>query len=127
MVIHIGSLIKARAKSMRIGPTELGAKIETSKQNVYGIFKRKSIDTDLLMRISFALDHDFFQHLSTSVQIPSKVGETQRPSRKPAEPADPVDHSGLERENEYLRRINSLLEEKVAHLEKLVDPREEIE
>lgn len=62
MEIHIGDLIKRRAKELRIGPTELGGMIMTSKQNVYGIYKRKSIDTDLLRKISVALQYDFFLH-----------------------------------------------------------------
>ena len=69
--VHIGELIKSRAKAMRLGPTELGARIETSKQNIYGIFKRQSIDTELLTRISLALDYDFFTHLSQAVARPT--------------------------------------------------------
>ncbi len=60
MHIHIGEKIKTRAKELRIGPTELAGMINTSKQNVYGIFKRESIDTELLQKISRALKLDFF-------------------------------------------------------------------
>lgn len=113
MDIHIGSIIKTRARAIRLGPTELGSRIETSKQNVYGIFKRKSIDTELLIKISVALDHDFFQYLSRSLN-----GDIQRSSDlgKSTKPAATKNHL-VERENEYLRRINTLLEEKVARLE----------
>jgi transcriptional regulator with XRE-family HTH domain len=60
MHIHIGEKIKARATELRIGPTELAKMINTSKQNVYGIYKRESIDTELLQNISRALRLDFF-------------------------------------------------------------------
>jgi len=60
MHIHIGEKIKARANELRIGPTELAKMINTSKQNVYGIYKRESIDTELLQTISRALKLDFF-------------------------------------------------------------------
>lgn len=60
MELHIGSIIKKVAKEKRIGPTELGSKINTSKQNVYGIYKRKSCDAKLLFNIALALEHDFF-------------------------------------------------------------------
>jgi hypothetical protein len=60
MHIHIGEKIKARANELRIGPTELAKMINTSKQNVYGIYKRESIDTELLQNISRALKLDFF-------------------------------------------------------------------
>jgi hypothetical protein len=58
--VHIGGKIKARAKELRIGPTELARQINTTKQNVYGIYKRESIDTELLMKLSKALRLDFF-------------------------------------------------------------------
>lgn len=45
---------------MRIGPTELGRMIKTSKQNIYSIFERESIDTLLLQKLGKALEFDFF-------------------------------------------------------------------
>jgi hypothetical protein len=114
MDVHIGSIIKSRAKAIRLGPTELGMRIETSKQNVYGIFKRKSIDTELLVRISVALDHDFFLYLSKSLN-----GSVQRPSDAGKSPSKNA--AALARENEYLRRINALQEEKISHLERQLE------
>jgi hypothetical protein len=61
MAINIGEKIKARAKQMRIGPTELGKMINTSKQNIYGIYKRKAVDTEILRKLSAALEYDFFE------------------------------------------------------------------
>lgn len=58
--IHIGSEIKKIAKGIHMGPTELGRILSMSKQNVYGIYKRKSIDTALLHKIGLALKYDFF-------------------------------------------------------------------
>lgn len=60
MKTHIGEKIKERAQELRVGPTELANAINTSKQNVYGIFKRESIDTALLQKICKALNYDFF-------------------------------------------------------------------
>jgi hypothetical protein len=65
-LMHIGEKVKARAKELRIGPTELGKKIRTSKQNVYGIYQRSSIDTGLLQKLSKALDFDFFVYYTTT-------------------------------------------------------------
>ena len=62
MSVHIGEKIKQRAKELRIGPTELGKLIFTSKQNMSGIFKRKSVDVELLRKLSKALTYDFFQY-----------------------------------------------------------------
>ena len=58
--LHIGERIKERAKELRMGATELGTLINTSKQNIYGIYKRRTIDTGLLKKISQALECDFF-------------------------------------------------------------------
>jgi hypothetical protein len=63
--MHIGSKIKERAKELRIGPTELGRMIKTSKQNVYSIFERDSIDTLLLQKLSKALEFDFFSYYAS--------------------------------------------------------------
>lgn len=62
--MHIGELVRARAKELKIGSTELAKRINTSKQNVYGIYKRDSIDTQLLDKLCKALDYDFFKHFS---------------------------------------------------------------
>lgn len=59
--MRIGEKVEARAKELRIGATELARKIKTSKQNIYHIYKRESIDTELLMRLSKVLEYDFFQ------------------------------------------------------------------
>lgn len=62
MDIDIGAKVKEVSKLNGVGPTELGARIETSKQNIYGIFQRKSMDTHLLMKLSIALDHNFYKY-----------------------------------------------------------------
>jgi len=61
--IHIGSIIeeKLREKSMTV--TELADKISRVRTNVHDIFKRKSIDTELLIAISKALDYDFIRKI----------------------------------------------------------------
>ena len=42
----------------------LATQIPCERTNVYNIFKRKSLDVRLLMRISVILDYDFFKDLS---------------------------------------------------------------
>lgn len=98
-----------------MGPTELGRRLGTSKQNVYGIFKRDSIDTELLHRIGTILGQDFFMTLS-KMQVGAgteAANETKVGARRSVSPSI----TALERENDYLRRLNALLEEKVAALE----------
>lgn len=64
--MHIGEKVKARAKELRMGPTELARAIKTSKQNVYGIFLRETIDTGLLQKLGKALEFDFFVYYGTT-------------------------------------------------------------
>lgn len=45
-------------------PTWLARKINCERPNVYYIFQQPSINTDLLLRISIALNHDFFSYYS---------------------------------------------------------------
>lgn len=59
-MIHIGEKIKKKSKELRVSASELAKRINTTKQNVYQIFKKKSIDTDLLRVISEALRYNFF-------------------------------------------------------------------
>ena len=49
-----------------MGPTELAKQIRTSKQNVYGIFGRSSINTALLQKLSKILEFDFFVYYGTT-------------------------------------------------------------
>ena len=44
--------------------SELAKLIPCERTNVYNIFKRKSLDARLLMRISKVLNYDFFIELS---------------------------------------------------------------
>ena len=50
----------------------LATQIPCERTNVYNIFKRKSLDVRLLMRISVILGHDFFKELSEEAFPKSK-------------------------------------------------------
>ena len=65
--IHIGKLIRDELRRQGRGATWFAAQICCERTNVYTIFKRKSIDTELLLRISQVLDHDFFQHYTAKL------------------------------------------------------------
>jgi DNA-binding Xre family transcriptional regulator len=69
MSLHIGKLIQQQAKESKIGPTEFGNKLNTTSQNIYAIYKRKSIDTDLLMKICIVLNYNFFIELAKDKQL----------------------------------------------------------
>lgn len=58
----IGQLIQERVKAVNMDVTAFAKAINKERSNVYDIFKRDSIDTDLLKKIGHVLDYDFFQH-----------------------------------------------------------------
>ncbi|MCA6365028.1 MAG: helix-turn-helix transcriptional regulator [Bacteroidetes bacterium] len=66
MALHIGKLIRKRIEQAGMNKSEFARRINSTPQNVYSIFKRESIDTDLLWEISRVLNYDFFQHYTTS-------------------------------------------------------------
>lgn len=57
---HVEEVLKKQGRSA----IWLAAQIPCERTNVYNIFKRKSMDVRLLMRISVILEHDFFLDLS---------------------------------------------------------------
>lgn len=67
-MVHIGSLIKQELERQERTPTWLARKIACERPNVYYIFSQKSINTDLLLRISRALSFDFFAAYSDELQ-----------------------------------------------------------
>jgi hypothetical protein len=58
--VHIGSLIGNELRRQRRPAAWLAQEICCDRTNVYKILRKGSIDTELLCRISVALDHDFF-------------------------------------------------------------------
>lgn len=60
--IHIGNLIKEELEKQERTISWFARKLYCDRSNVYDIFRRKSIDTELLLRISVVLNRDFFQY-----------------------------------------------------------------
>lgn len=58
--IHIGEEIKKVFGERGFSVSEFARRIDKSRENVYDIFTRKTIDTGLLLTISKILDYDFF-------------------------------------------------------------------
>ena len=61
--IHIGYIIKKKVKERPITVTEFAEKIYCERTTVYDIFERKSIDSELLFRISETLNFDFYNEI----------------------------------------------------------------
>lgn len=58
--LHIGSLIKEELMRQERTISWLARKLYCDRSNVYHIFKRESIDTELLLRICLILGRNFF-------------------------------------------------------------------
>lgn len=60
MSIHIGHLIKEELIKQERTISWFARKLYCDRSNVYDIFKRESVDTELLLRISLVLKRNFF-------------------------------------------------------------------
>lgn len=114
MKIHIGEKIKERAKELRIGPTELAKIVSTSKQNIYGIFKRESIDSSLLQKFCKALNYDFFSFYANPKLPPNTDTQSKKSKPYPSQETDSINNQLMELKEKYelLKKVNTLLEEK---------------
>lgn len=99
-MLHIGEKIKEVFSESGLSVAEFARRIDTSRENVYGIFKRKSIDTYLLEKISEVLHHNFFEYYIKKEELYPEIKFLQ----KKLEVAD--------QEIAYLKKINKLLENK---------------
>jgi plasmid maintenance system antidote protein VapI len=61
--IHIGSIIKTKATEQSISNRKLSEMIHCHPSTIIDIFKRKSVNIELLWLISIALDYDFFTEI----------------------------------------------------------------
>ncbi|MDL2296364.1 helix-turn-helix domain-containing protein [Bacteroidales bacterium OttesenSCG-928-B11] len=61
--IHIGSAIKQKVSERSLSIQQFAYLINCDRTTVYDIFKRKSIDTERLIRISQILDFDFINEI----------------------------------------------------------------
>ena len=59
-MIHIGRLIEAELHRQERTVAWFARKLYCDRSNVYHIFKRQSIDTTLLLKISHILNYNFF-------------------------------------------------------------------
>ena len=62
--LHIGNLIKSELAKQGRSITWLSSQVNCTRENLYKVFRRSWIYTDLLFEISEALNHDFFKDCS---------------------------------------------------------------
>lgn len=79
-MIHIGQLIKEVFENQPKAHTVkwFAEQLHCRRGNIYDIFNRATIDTELLLRISRILDHDFFVDISGHINNSSENENTQK-------------------------------------------------
>ena len=105
MQLHIGREIRRIAKQKQVKQIVLAEMINTSKQNIYSIYQRKTIDTGILVKICNVLDHNFFTYY---------LGQLDFDAEKEAkEEMNALKQSIIEKtkEIEYLKEIINLQKE----------------
>ena len=67
-MVHIGNIIKEIFDEQGLSASWLAKQLCCDRTNIYSIFKRESIDTSLLVKISVILKHDFFKYYSKDLE-----------------------------------------------------------
>lgn len=68
-MIHIGKLIENELRRQERSVTWFAKKLCCERTNVYSIFRRESIDTELLLRISQVLKCNFFVYYTQNLEM----------------------------------------------------------
>lgn len=80
----IGELIKNEIEKQERTITWFAQKVGLDRSNVYRLFKKHSVDTALLMRISIVLDFDFFYVLSEEMRSRREARVESEGVRRPS-------------------------------------------
>lgn len=114
MSVHAGKLVKEVFLASGMSVSELGRRVTTTRQNVYRIFERESIDTALLQRLGKALNHDFFQHYTETPEnlLASAGGFKDKEHEVLYKEVESLQRelSDITEKYEMVKRINELLE-----------------
>jgi hypothetical protein len=68
-MVHIGEEIKKQVHLKKMQVTRLSKILNTNRNNIYDIYTRGGVDTQLLCKLSKALDYNFF-HLYVNALRP---------------------------------------------------------
>jgi DNA-binding Xre family transcriptional regulator len=119
MTFHIGSRIKEVLERRGLSKVGLSRKLNMTATNVHKIFKRATIDTGLLAKLSVELEYDFFQHYrpaaAESVVKEQEVEYISNKDTNTSQCLKAIEHLTLklemaQKEIDYLKKINTLLE-----------------
>jgi plasmid maintenance system antidote protein VapI len=66
---HLGTFIKNKVKEKGLTVSEFARRIHCTRRNIYQIYKKNSLDTDLVKRISRVLEIDMLSTFNKSSSI----------------------------------------------------------
>jgi len=115
MDVKIGSVIKKTLEARQMKLKDFAEELGMARQNIYRIFEKNSIETDLLIKISSILNHNFFQYLDN--RTAGVTNETHFANNQKA--------SDTEQELETCRNELHLAKKKSTYLKKIIELMEE--
>ena len=76
--IHIGHIIQARLKTDQRSVSWLAREIGCSRNHLYKVFRKPSLDGELLLSISLAMNFNFFQYYTAEFieGMKARMGDT---------------------------------------------------
>jgi hypothetical protein len=101
MQTHIGSIIKNHCRQQFITNPQLAQLLNCKKDAIYKLYLRPNISADTLLKVSKALNHDFFQYYQSSLG-PNPAKEIEKLTSE---------LNKLKKENEKLLTENLLLKQ----------------
>ena len=75
--IHIGRLIQAQLKADKRSVSWLANEIGCTRNHLYKVFRKPSLDSDLIFSISKAMQFNFFQYFTAKLHdsMKTRLGE----------------------------------------------------
>jgi transcriptional regulator with XRE-family HTH domain len=117
-MVEIGEKIKEVFDNRNMKLTEFADELGTVRQNVYRIFKKRHVDTGLLLKISQVLNHNFFQYYVEPPEDPgSEKGNVEAIKNEASGYVQQLELS--RKEIDYLRKIIKLMEDKAELVQQL--------
>lgn len=119
MTVDIGQKIKEVFDRQNMKLTDFADELGTVRQNVYRIFKKRHLDTGLLLKISQVLNHNFFQYYVTDTDT-LDAHQSEQMRKLANEASEHMRQFELaKKEIDYLRKIIKLMEEKAELVQKV--------
>lgn len=75
--LHIGHMVKSVFDKSGLSVAEFARRIHCARPNVYAIFERNDIGVEQLLKISVALEHNFFDDINDQSGMKSKMQPRQ--------------------------------------------------